>query len=310
MCKRPKIGNTNTPIRQEDRQLSQQLQTPSEDNVTIRRRTIHSLNFITDSEDLSSLGDTAHTQEKSVQAELTLKNLSKIIILRLKEKSIIIELTQTIQSEINKATTKLREDIEQKTDALLKLNDQRIRDIEKIIRKIENLKNKNEKLKKEIKDLPTRNNSSNITCPETNSKKVVLYGFDEFHKELEYSLHNRLIELFCDTMNVDLTGYIEDTFRIGRNNSNNRPLVIELISKRMAKYVIENDNLLQGTRLFISEYLDDNACKNRHIMRAEMLKARRNGLFQIRNNKLFIEGQRIEIKHETNRAQHNNNNTK
>lgn len=101
-----------------------------------------------------------------------------------------------------------------------------------------------------------------------------------------------MIDLLYEKLDIDLTGYIEETYRLGRKHSKNQPLVIELISKRMAKYVIENKQCLQGTRLYISEFLDENS----RSQRKEMLKARKKGLYAIiRNNQLFIEGKRIEI---------------
>ncbi|CAB3246509.1 unnamed protein product [Arctia plantaginis] len=79
-------------------------------------------------------------------------------------------------------------------------------------------------------------------------------------------------------MNVDLTGYIEEVYRIGRKSSNNRPLVIELLSKRMVKYILSNGRYLQGTRVAVSDFLDENARKKRQILREEIIKARRKGL--------------------------------
>lgn len=86
-------------------------------------------------------------------------------------------------------------------------------------------------------------------------------------------------------------GYIEGTYRIGKRSSKNRPLVIELLSKRMAAYLKENSHVFQGTRLFLSEYLDDNARRERNLLREEMLKPRKQEMHAvIRNNQLFIDG--------------------
>lgn len=134
------------------------------------------------------------------------------------------------------------------------------------------------------------------------AKKIVLFGFPEYYKEPESVLYNRINETFRDILGVDLVGYIEATYRIGKYNDNkNRPLVIELLSKRMAKYITENSKYFQGTQISISDFLDENARKTRRYMREEMLKARRKGLHAvIRNNQLYIEGKNTNLRNEHN----------
>lgn len=302
LCKMPKMGNINTPIRPHTSTQSQQPPTPNEENnITIRRKTYPS-NDSTTFENQSLLGDTMCLEEgtpspNNPNIKLSLQNLSEIIMMRLKEnnESIITDLRNTIQTEINKAVMKITEDFEQKTKYLSKQNEQRKQEIEEINTKIENLLKENEKLKQEIKIL-----SQNSTCPvtqcvESNYKKIVIYGLTEYYKEPEADLHNRIIEIFRDIQQVNLMGYIENIYRLGRNKSNvTRPLVIELISKRMVKYIINHSHYFKGTRLSISEFLDDNSRKERQQMREEMIKARKNGLHAvIRNNQLYVEGKMI-----------------
>lgn len=312
-CKKPKRGNTNTPIRPQG--YDPCLTSPPEiNNVTIRRTT-KPINDTISSLDLSLLGDTICTQDvgktTQTQTELTIQNLSEIIMLRLKEnnKSIITELQNTIKIELNKAISNLREDFERETSSLQRENEQRKIDIQLANTEIINLKIENEKLKTEIENIRTRTNTSTTYCTDNYSKKIVLYGFDEYYEEPENNLHTRLIELFREFMNVDLMGYIEETYRIGKRSSRNRPLVIELLSKRMAAYLKENCNLLQGTKLFLSEFLDDNARKERNLLREEMLKARRQGSYAIiRDNKLFVNGKIINKINNTPNSHNNNNN--
>ncbi|KAH9633003.1 hypothetical protein HF086_000363 [Spodoptera exigua] len=220
-CKIPKVGNTNTPIRPQDRELSQKTKSPCEEsNITVMKRTTNTYNNTFNSDDLSILGDTINADEKetATATQFTLQSISEIIMLRLKENNtaIITEIKSTIQSKINKAINTLKEEIEQKTDILNKQNELRKEEIEKISMKIEYLTEENEKLKKEILDMKNSKDTSNVTCTETNSKKIVLYGLAEYYKEPELELHNRISELFYNTMNVDLTGYIENTYRIAQ----------------------------------------------------------------------------------------------
>lgn len=312
-CKMPKTGNTNTPIRPQTSITSQRITPPSEENnVTIRRKTYPN-NDSTTFENLTLLGDTMCSEEGTTpnintQAELSLHNLSEIIMKRLKEnnEAIITDLRSTIQTEINKAITKLVDDFEQKTSFLSKQNELRTQDIEEINTKIENLLKENEKLKQEISEIKSLSTSPVIQCIESNCKKIVIYGLTEYYKEPENDLHNRIIEMFRDILQVDLMGYVENMYRLGKKNTNTRPLVIELISKRMAKYIKNNSHYFQGTGLSISEFLDENSRKKRQQMREEMIKARKEGLHAvIRNNQLYVEGKAFILKDETHKNQPN-----
>ncbi|CAH0596423.1 unnamed protein product [Chrysodeixis includens] len=323
-CKMPKLDNTNTPIRANPMIMQQVLTPCEENNITIRKQSSQPKNYDTSFEDLSLLGDTQQITEKPpsncIQTELTLQNLSEMIMIKLKEnnESIISDLRSTIQIEINKAISKLTEDFELKTTYLSKQNDQRKQELEKVNTKIENLTKENEKLKQEILELKYISPPPGLQCMENNLKKIVIYGLAEHPKEPEPILHDRLIAMFRDILQVDLTGYIEDMYRVGKNSARTRPLVIELISKRMVKYLLNNSHYFQNTRISLSEYLDENARKEREQLREEMMKARKKGLYAvIRNNQLYIEGKVIvnnrennkNEKHDTlNRTQNEENN--
>lgn len=312
-CKMPKTGNTNTPIRPQTSTLTQRTASPNEENnVTIRRKT-YPTNDSTTFDSPSLLGDTMSSEEGTTSntnkhAELSLQNLSDVIMMRLKEnnESIIKDLRNIIQTEINKAITKLTGDFEQKTSNLSKQNELRVQEIEEINTKIENLLKENEKLKQEIFEIKSISASPVIQCTESNSKKIVIYGFTEYYKEPEADLHNRIIEMFRDTLQVDLMGYVENMYRLGRNNNNTntRPLVIELISKRMATYIKNHSHYFQGTRLSVSEFLDENSRRERHQMREEMIQARKKGLYAvIRNNQLYVEGKVTNFRDEKQKKQ-------
>lgn len=328
-CKQPKLDNQNTPLRGPHASYIEQNTvvenpcdqieynhnnakvhlTPSDrNNITVRKRTMNTLNDTSTSEELSLLGDTIESEKNCTDL---LKNLNEVIIQRLKDNNqlIIQELKNTIQSEIKRAVSQLREETKEKTDALAKQTAQINEDLKVINIEIKNLKTENERLKKELIHISTKGIPIKTTCTEINDKKIVLYGFPEYHKEPEYNLHNRLIEFFRDTMNINLMGYIENLYRIGKYTNNNRPLVIELLSKRMAKYILNNVQCLQGSRLFITTFLDDKARKERRLLREEMMKARNKGMYAvIRNNELIIENNNINKITEV-RKNHNNRST-
>lgn len=304
--KMPKTDNTNTPIRLHDRESAQLISTPTEiSNITIRKCSTNTKNYSMIS-DNSILGDTLYTegrttaQNTETQTENILQTLNEIIIQRLQEnnKLIILELKDTIKAEINKAISQLRKETEQKTNALTKQNGQIKDDIKRLSSEINNLKAENEELRTKISGLSTTNTSTDhlqpppiIPCIDTNDKKIVLYGLIEYYNEPEYELHARIVDLFHDTMQLNITGYIEDMYRLGRNSNKNRPLVIELLSKRITKYIKSNSHCFQGTTIYISDYLDINAQKERQQLKEKMIAARKQGLHAvIRRNQLYIQG--------------------
>lgn len=296
-CNTPKTGNADTPIRSRDRDA---MDLESSNNITSRKKPLIESNKTLSSEDLSILGDTIRLEETPInkaKCDITLQNLSEMISEQLKEnnKSIILQLQNTIKTEINKAIAKLKDDVTKDINNLSLQNKEQQTEIKLINTKITNLENTNKELKREIKDLEERLTIAQTRqySPESNSKKIVLFGLTEYYNEPETDLHNRIYDIFQDIMHVDLVGYIEATYRIGKYNNKSRPLVIELLSKKMTKYIIENSQYFQGTKLSISGFLDENARKARKIMRDEMFKARAKGLHAvIKNNELYIEGKR------------------
>lgn len=76
---------------------------------------------------------------------MTLQNLSELITSRLKENniSIIRDLQNTIQLEIDKAILKFKEDIKQKTSTLCKQTETLNNEIQIINAEIDNLKKEN-----------------------------------------------------------------------------------------------------------------------------------------------------------------------
>lgn len=303
-CNTPKTGNADTPIRSRDRAMNDL----ELNNMTTGNKPATTNNDTLSSEDLSILGDTKTIEDMTIakmQSEITLENISEIISIQLRENniSIISQLQATIQTEINKAIDKLKEDVTKEINNLSQQNKNQQTDIELMKAKMAKLDNTNKELREEIKDLEAKltTNQMRKFSPESNSKKIVLFGLSEHYKERESDLHNRINQIFRDIMRVDLVGYIEDTYRIGKYNNRNRPLVIELLSKRMAKYITENSQYFQGTNLSISEFLDENERKARKILREDMFNARRKGLYAvIRNNQLYIEGKKANLREEQN----------
>lgn len=178
------------------------------------------------------MGDTI-TEHKKIETkiplELTLQNLSYLILEQLQEnnKTIISQIRDTIQSEISKAVLQIKQDLKSETDGLHKQNSQRKSELEKLTRKIEILKN--EKIQNEITNL---RNGTGETSKIYNTHYLLLFYYAYFimrkrenfffkrtENERDPELHIRIIEILRESLQIDILGYIEDTSRIGKYNS-------------------------------------------------------------------------------------------
>lgn len=287
-------------------------------NVTRRQRndntparSIHSSTLYADSECEQSF--TGDTQTSNILAKTTsqdvnvsdlskathLKELSDLLDSKLKlaQHQIITEISSRLEVKITITMQELKQELF-KDVKILKLEQTKMSNhltkIDNDIKKLEeeklNLEKQIEKLSSKISQnqAPCTNSPTNDCCD--NSRKVVLYGLDELYGENEYVLNNRIIEIFEELYNVDLGGYIDQIFRLGRKGYR-RPIVIELTSKIMCKYITQNYKFLKNTGLYISEYYDEEKRKERIKMQELMNSARREGKHAIiRNNRLIIDG--------------------
>lgn len=100
------------------------------------------------------------------------------------------------------------------------------------------------------------------------NRTIVIYGLNEHYNEHEIDLERKVIHTFMSVMNIDLTGYIEGIQRMGKW-SNRRPIQVELISKRMTKYIINNSRQFKSTGLYVAEFLDQKSLQDRRNQRAK-----------------------------------------
>jgi uncharacterized small protein (DUF1192 family) len=127
------------------------------------------------------------------------------------------------------------------------------------------------------------------------ARRLVLYGLNEYDHESESTLIDRIVRVFYDIYNIDLSLQIEEVRRMGRRGPR-RPVVMELLSKRTTKYIIENAIYFRNTGLFVSQFLDPESLRSRKILRQKMQEARRSGQrVTLRNNKLYINGREVTV---------------
>lgn len=293
------------------------------DNTPVRKQLQETLNDSTMSVDdlvINSVDKNKHyavqQQKESISKiqtspdnnDIMLEKISLLLDKKLEEnkKYIFGEIRNTIQCEIQQTSDKYFQEFSIKTDLLMNEQSnikQKVNSLNNIIEKIEK---ENNSLQEEIRHMQSRLNNSNL--PENqkssteNSKKIVLFGLTEYDNETEHHLQHRIINIFLDILNIDLTGYNEETIRIGRKPSR-RPIVIELLSKKMSKYILQNGRLFKNTGLSISEYLDENARKIRQDLLGHLHTARRNGHHAyIKNNNLYVNG-KITFTHHQSKAE-------
>lgn len=309
-CKVPKKDNSNTPIRPLENECTN-LTPMKNNNITMRKKQNFAFNDSLISDDSNLFGDTIQNEsyrnlnseivkETSNQTNLIdIEHFEKLLDKKLKEnkQSLISELQSIVISQVNKAISDLKiEMLEKTTTSQSELTKQKI-DIQEINKTIYILEIENKKLQNEIQELKkymiqTKDSQSAkyLEDHKTSCKKIVMHGLVYNYWETEHELYERVVNIFRDVMNVNLVTYIDDLIRIGRKRSN-RPIVIELLSKKVTKSILDNKYLFKNTGLAISEFLNPEALKKRKQLTERLCTARKEGHHAvIKNNILLIDG--------------------
>jgi hypothetical protein len=241
-------------------------------------------------------GSQAPSLNRTDDTGITLDSFRKLLDEKLKfnNRTIIEQLKSIIQSEVNGAVTKLHSEMIQKTDALSHEQHNLNLNIENLTCKIQALEEENTKLQADIRRIqdnatrsidPAQSKSEGDT-----SKKIVVHGLEEWYGESEERIIERLAYIFHDVLEVNIDGYIEETYRVGKRG-NQRPLVIELTSKRITKYILQHSHLFKYAGMNITEYLDEASLRNRRKLIEALKQARKEGKYAIiKSNVLFING--------------------
>jgi hypothetical protein len=246
-----------------------------------------------DESNQSLLGDTQNSQQRlQTSHSITIEQISALLDLKLQNNNIKIvnDMKSIIQAEVSTAINQLKHEFTQKNLTILGQQELLAQQLQDTTQKINILQEENQAVKAQLHELQTHlNQTMNVNCND-NYKKFVLYGLDEHYGENESDICFRLNNMFQELLNVNINGFIESVERLGKRG-NRRPLVVELISKRMNRYIINNANCFRNTGYAISEVLDRQALRNRQNLRNCLRSARDNGKHAvIRNNRLFING--------------------
>lgn len=205
------------------------------------------------------------------------------------------ELRSLIQEEIQNAITNLKLETASRFDNIYTEQNIQKTKIDSLTKHIELLEREYNQIKNDIKDINNRSsslpNQDTIFTSGDNSRKLVLYGLIERKWENENELHNRVLNVFAEILHLNLDGYIEGLTRLGKLG-HRRPIVIELISKRITTQALKNKHFFNRTGLAISAFLDKDILQERKKLRKLLQEARNEGHHAIiRNNKLLINGE-------------------
>lgn len=295
----PPCSNVSRRNRNDDTPVRQQYPSPSMNDTSMMfdesttEDTLNNAQVSTNNQNYIYKTPTNNTPTTNLENRDILQQISKLLEVKLEEnrRSMLSDLTKKMDEKIEYMTNKLYTEMTKKTDDIQKDQTTMKIDIEHTNKKIESLYLENKKLQEEIQQLKDIVQASNQHQNTDNSKKIVLFGLNEPDYETEQKLYYQITSIFQNLMNVDLTGYIETLSRIGRKNQPRRPIIIELLSKQMTKYILHNSQLLRNSGLSISEYLDRNTLQHRKTLQAQVKAARNDGhQATIRNNKLQIDG--------------------
>jgi cell division protein FtsB len=226
-------------------------------------------------------------------ANITIEQIGTLMESKLEKnnKNITNDLKLLIHTEIDAALQLFNKEIVEKKHNSLALRQETLdRQIQATNEKIQVLESENLKLKSQLEKLNSNPPRMENTTVNDSQKKFILYGLDEWYGENEMDLYPRINYMFSDILNIEINGFIESAKRIGKKG-NRRPIVIELISYRMKKYVLANAHRFRNTGNAVSDILDKEALEKRKYQREMLIRARRNGEHAvIRGNKLYING--------------------
>ncbi|XP_028168561.1 uncharacterized protein LOC114358724 [Ostrinia furnacalis] len=302
--KQPKYDNTNTPVRNQMPALDDENKPQtSNENITFRKRTTRNIDLSESIaiDDSPPQGDTLMfdttscqpeeslllTEIREIKKQLTIQNqnqesfkndlsdtiktvLEGINTINNKQKLLeteIQDLRSTVQdnshriSELEKENNKLRQDLQRRALSQDSANHSILPGSPSTTTMQQQKPASAVDHKNEIKNAPVKCVDAGERC-----KFLVLYGLNEYHHESDIELYDRVLAVFRDITHTNLMGYIEEMDRIGKKGYR-RPLKIELLSKRMVKYLLSCRNMFKNSGLWISEYLDEQGLRERQQRR-------------------------------------------
>lgn len=310
MSKKRRVNNAETPVRNSLFEECIDVKSPKDMNVTHRKKQSALLPDSDESlideqiiNDESILGDTLKspaitaTSPVTTPGVITIDHISELLDKKLsiyenKILSVIkTELRPLIHDEIQNVMSNFNKEM---THRLNNISAEQIRyksELDCLNTKICSLEKDYAQLMEEVKHINKQYNIGQTDLPKIdNSRKLVLHGLSENEWENDNELYDRVMQVFSDILGLNLDGYIEGLTRLGKKGQR-RPIVVELINKRIPQIALQNKYYFKGTGLAVSEFLDREAILERRRLGKLLQEARNAGHHAvIRNNKLMING--------------------
>lgn len=281
------------------------------------------MSFCDDEVEVSEvLGDTLeiHTPPSSETVNrnngpdsISYDRFSQLLKLELENMKLAItsEITRTVTNiltqEIQTVGANLRKEFSKHIDTLQTEQTNINQTIVELNGRIETLETENTKVRSELQYLTE--NVIKTEQQEDLTKKLVIYGLNEFEGENENELIQRVSYMFNEIMGINLNPYIENINRIGRRGYR-RPIAVDLISQRMTRYVLQNKHCFRNTGIAIGKFLNTLDLKQRNNLKQTMKVARQQGLpAYIKGSKVYIEGKEYTT-NESRTGSSDNDNTK
>lgn len=234
-----------------------------------------------------------------LEESMSLDKLSRLLDTKLDKmkQDIVSQIITNLQNQISTEIAKLKLDFTGHMELLQTEQNSMKENISDLSNKISYLENEKAKLQAQIQYLENQNCTQKNENTTDTSKKIVLYGLtSNSHRHDERDIHNKVVNIFYDILNINLEGYIEEFYFVGKPNYR-RPLVIELISKRMTKYILQHAPYFKNSGFYISEYLSKQALYDRKEQHQQLKSARLSGKHAvIRKNRLYVDGKLIDTR--------------
>lgn len=209
----------------------------------------------------------------------TLQQISELLDKKLEnmEKSILSKISASLEISLDMIKKELKSQLSQ-INVITTEQSKILTEVDKIRENLKILEDNNKNLQIELEHIKqqkeqTPSNDTNYnTCEKDfthpspykkpqetceNNNKIVIYGLEESQPENEDFLIHRITYAIYEITGIDITGFVEDIARIGKQRNRSRPVVVELISKSVTKNILHNEYYFRGTGLYVTKYLNE-----------------------------------------------------
>lgn len=161
-------------------------------------------------------------------------------------------------------------------------------DISAIKTNLEMIKNENIQLKQKISEMENKMHYLESLC---NQNTMVFYNVPETTVENNIQCEEKIIYAINSNMNVAVEKKdIERTYRLGKKNNRNRPILVKFVNYKTKSEVSKNRSKLRGSGLAITDYFTSKVLEERkELMVYFNMEKEKNKNVYLKYNKLCID---------------------